>query len=153
MEDEIINIKKIFVNSFIAISSLSAVLATGLSAYAKNVEQSFNTGNFYSYTATYYGDKSYMSCKTDGTALTASTSDYSGAYKWVRFSILGEGNSKSYYTIDSREETGNSSTVSTDPLPMSDAVVRRIHKAQLHYASNIDSSVVDNYDIRIDKSK
>ncbi|MDE5935847.1 MAG: hypothetical protein K2G83_00350 [Ruminococcus sp.] len=46
------NIKKIFVNSFIAISSLSAVLATGLSAYSKNVDQSFNTGNFYSYTAT-----------------------------------------------------------------------------------------------------
>lgn len=41
------NTKKIFVNSFIAISSLSAILAAGFSAYAKNVDQTFNTGNFY----------------------------------------------------------------------------------------------------------
>lgn len=70
-----------------------------------------------------------MSCKTDGTSLTASKSDYSGAYKWVRFSILGEGNGKSYNTIYSREATGTSSTVSTEPISISDKVVRRIYKA------------------------
>lgn len=56
-----------------------------------------------------------MYCNTDGTKLTGHGEDYDGAYKWVRFSILGKSNN-SYYTIDSREATATTSSISTSPL-------------------------------------
>lgn len=92
-----------------------------------------------------------MYCNTDGTKLTGHGEDYAGAYKWVRFSILGKSNN-SYYTIDSREATGTTSSVSTESLPMTSAVSRRIHKAQLYETSDINSGVIDNFDVRINKN-
>ena len=56
-----------------------------------------------------------MYSNTDGTKLTGHGEDYDGAYKWVRFSILGKSNN-SYYTIDSREATATTSSISTSPL-------------------------------------
>lgn len=145
------NIRKFFVKSFVLVSAMSALLTTGISAYAKDVSWEYKATNFYDYTDTYNGDGSEMYCATNGTSLTSKKSSYDGAYKWVRFSILGKSNN-SYYTIDSREATGTTSSVSTESLPMTSAVARRIHKAQLYETSDINSGVIDNFDVRINKN-
>lgn len=151
MEDEIMNIRKFFVKSFVLVSAMSALLTTGLSVYAEE----FPVNGFYSYTTTRTSDNqtSTMYCNTNGTKLTGHGEDYAGAYKWVRFSILGSSGNDTYYTIDSREATGTTSSVSTSSLSMTDKVVRRIHKAQLHYSNESYSDIVDNYDVRINKAK
>ena len=46
MEDEIMNIKKILVKSFVGVSVLSALLTTGISTYAKDVIREFSTSDF-----------------------------------------------------------------------------------------------------------
>lgn len=145
------NVKKFFVKSFVVVSAMSALLVTGLSAYAEE----FPISDFYSYTTTRTSDNetSTMYCNTDGTKLTGHGENYAGAYKWVRFSILGSSGNGTYYTIDSREATGTTSSVSTSPLSMSNEVVRRIHKAQLYYSDKSYSDIIDNYDVRINKAK
>lgn len=145
------NIKKFFIKSFVVVSAMSALLTTGISAYAKDVSWEYRATNFYDYTDTYDGNGSKMYCATSGTSLTSKNSNYDGAYKWVRFSILGKSNG-SYYTIDSREATGTLSSVSTEALPMTSAVARRIHKAQLYETSDINTDVIDTFDVRINKN-
>ncbi len=144
------NIKKFFVKSFIVVSVMSALLATGISVYANDVTTEFEASNFYNYTTTRNGAHSNIDCETNGTTLDG-WSGYEGSYKWVRFSILGDSGNKSYYSIDAREADGWSSSLSTDYMTVDAEVARKIYKAQLHGTSNTSSSVVDNYDIRINK--
>ena len=50
------------------------------------------------------------------------------------------------------EDSGTDRTILTSPRTITTDVVRRIHKAKLHYSSNNSSNVVDNFDVRLDKS-
>lgn len=52
---------------------------------------------------------------------------------------------------DSREKTGCNAILSTDAISLTNDIVRRVHKAQLHKSSNASSDIVDNYNIKIDK--
>lgn len=149
MEDKMMNVKKFFVKSFVLVSAMSALLATGISAYANDVTTEFAVSDFYNYTTTRNGAHSNIDCEKNGTTLDG-WSGYEGSYKWVRFSILGESNG-SYYSIDATENTGCSSSLSTNYMTVSSEVARKIYKAQLHGTNNTSSSIVDNYDIRINK--
>lgn len=145
------NVKKIFVKSFVLVSAMSALLATGISAYAKDVIEEFvPSSNFYNYTTIRNGAHSNIDCEKNGTTLDG-WSGYEGSYKWVRFSILGDSGNKKYYSIDAREADGWSASISTDYLSVDAEVVRKIYKAQLHGTSNTSSTIVDNYDIRVNK--
>lgn len=142
------NVKKFFVKSFVLMSAMSALLTTGISAYATTPEP---IEDFYWYTHTEDKDYSSMDCNIDSTTLRATKSNYYNSYKWVRFSILRMDNDGSFHTIDSKEATGTSTTVSTPSLPMNSSVARRIHKAKL-YKTDSNSPVIENFDIRYDKS-
>lgn len=143
------NFKKIIVNSFVVCSVASALLTTGISAYAKEVKTEFVASNFYEYTTSRNGAHSNISCEKNKTTLTGWTG-YTGSYKWVRFSILGEANG-SYYSINSTENNGCGTSVSTNNLTVTAEVARKIYKAQLHGTSNPDSTLIDDYDIRVNK--
>lgn len=144
------NIKKFFVKSFLVVSAMSALLATGISAYAKDVIVEFiPPSDFYNYTTTRNGEHSNIDCNKNGTTLKGWTG-YEDSYKWVRFSILGESNG-SYYSIDATENTGCSSPLSTNYMTVDSEVARKIYKAQLHGTKKPDSTVIDNYDIRVNK--
>jgi len=142
--------KKVLVNSFVVCSVTSALLATGFSANASTITQSVTLSDFYSYIEKYENEISTMRTYTDMTSLTASNSDYNGAYKWVRYAVYGQ-SSGSYYSIYSSENNGTAKTVLTNPRTITTDVVRRIHKAQLHYSSNSSSTVMDDFDVRLNK--
>lgn len=144
------NVKKFIVNGIVALSAMSAVLVSSISASAATIHTHYSVTNFYSYTPTYYGDYSSLYCGLGYTTLTATSPSYYGSHKWVRASILGE-NSGSFYTIASSENSGTSNPISTSTLNLTNEVARRIHKGKLYYTSSSSSSVVDDYDIRIDK--
>lgn len=144
------NVKKFIVNGIITLSAMSAVLVSGISASAATINAHYSVSNFYSYAPTYYGDYSSLYCGLGYTTLTSTNSSYNGSWKWVRFSKLGQSGG-SFYTIDSRENSGTSSSISTQDIGLGNEVARRVHKGQLHYTSNSGSYVVDDYDIRIDK--
>lgn len=97
------------------------------------------------------GDESSIYAYTDMTGITTSNSDYYGAYKWVRYAVYGKSNN-SYNLIYYNEDSGTDRTILTSPRTITTDVVRRIHKAKLHYSSNSSSNVVDNFDVRLDKS-
>ena len=145
------NLKKIIVNSFVICSMASALLATGLSANAATVSKTLSVSGFYSYTNNWKGDKSSIYAYTDMTGITTSNSDYYGAYKWVRYAVYGKSNN-SYNLIYYNEDSGTDRTILTSPRTITTDVVRRIHKAKLHYSSNSSSNVVDNFVVRLDKS-
>lgn len=143
------NLKKILVNSFVVCSVASALLATGTSAYANEIKTEFVASNFYEYTTSRNGSNSNISCEKTRTTLTGWTG-YTGSYKWVRFSILGEANG-SYYSINATENNGYTTSVSTNNLTVDSEVARKIYKAKLHGTSNPNSTIIDNYDIRVNK--
>lgn len=145
------NVKKFIVNGIVALSAMSAVLVSGISASAATIHTHYSVTNFYSYAPTYYGDHSYLYCGLGYTTLTATDPDYYGSYKWVRFSRLGQSGG-SFYTISSSENSGTANPISTSPLTLTSEVARRVHKGQLHYTSDPNSDIVDDYDIRIDKA-
>ena len=62
------NIKKFFVKSFIVVSVMSALLATGISVYANDVTTEFEASNFYNYTTTRNGAHSNIDCEKIGRA-------------------------------------------------------------------------------------
>lgn len=143
------NAKKFFVKSFVLLSAMSALLTTGISAYAKDVATEFTASDFYNYTTTRNGSHSNIDCEKNGTTLD-SWSGYEGSYKWVRFSILGESNG-SYYSIKATENTGYSSSLSTEYMSVDSEVARKVYKAKLYGTSNETSTVVDNYNIKVNK--
>ncbi len=145
------NLKKILVNSFVVCSVTSALLATGLSANAATVSKNLSVSGFYSYINNWAGEYSSIYAYTDMTGITTANSDYYNSYKWVRYAVYGESNG-SYYSISSIEDSGTARTILTNPRTITSDVVRRIHKAKLHYSSLSTSTVMDDFDVRLNKS-
>lgn len=144
-------LKKLLVKSFVLCSVASALLATGLSANAATVSKNLSESGFYSYTNNWSGTYSSIYAYPDMTGITTANSNYYSSYKWVRYAVYGESNG-SYYSIYSIEDNSTARTILTDSRAITSDVVRRIHKAQLHYSSNSSSTVVDDFDVRINKA-
>lgn len=144
-------LKKFLVNSFVIGSVASALLATGLSVNAATVSKNLTVSGFYTYTNNWGGEHSAMYAYPDMTGITTAEPDYYSSYKWVRYAVYGESNG-SYYSIYSIEENGTARTILTDQRTITSNVVRRIHKAQVHYSSDSSSAVKDDFDVRLNKA-
>ena len=145
------NVKKLIVNGIVALSAMSSVLVPCMSANAQKIELSYSATNFFYYDPVYFGSYSRLNCNLGYTTITATNTDYNGSWKWVRFSERGQSGG-SFYTIDSRENVGTSTSISTTNIGLPNTVARRIHKGEIHYTSDISSQVKDEFDIRIDKA-
>ncbi len=145
------NIKKFFVKALITTCIASTMVPTVGLAYEWDHQGEDTITNFYTTTKTYGGSFATLYGAPQSTTIEAKTADYSGSYKWVRYTQQGQSGDV-YYTKLSRENSGTSQPLSTTPVTIDASVVRRVHKGKIYNSSSSGSGEKETFYYKIKKA-
>lgn len=145
------NVKKMI---FSVIAAATTALAVGsISAAAYTIvhdDYLYTTANVKTAEYKYVGNYANHYAKIQDTAISSTNASYNGSYKYVYYKQYGERNG-SFYTICSTSEKGLKPTILTDPIPVDNYVAGRHHDTELHYTSDAQSSVKEEFSATIIK--
>lgn len=145
------NIKKVV---FSVIAAATTALTVGsMSAFAYTVVTTNDyrhTDNVQTEEYKYVGNFANHYAKIQDTAIASTNASYNGSYKYANYIQFGESNGN-LYRIYEDEADGTSSTILTDPHPVSSEVAKRRHDTELHYTSNPSSTVKETFTAVITK--
>ena len=85
------------------------------------------------------------------TAVSASKSSYYGSYKTVQYIQYAQSSTRSFYRIETVDNTGYTQSVLTESTAVSDRVARRAHITNLYYTSDVTSSIIETFKAYITK--
>lgn len=145
------NVKKMI---FSVIAAATTALAVGsISAAAYTIvhdDYLYTTANVKTAEYKYVGNYANHYAKIQDTAISSTNASYNGSYKYVYYRQYGERNG-SFYQIDDSDGDGTSPTILSDPLPVGNNVAGRHHDTELHYTSDKQSSVKEEFSATIIK--
>lgn len=145
------NVKKMI---FSVIAAATTALAVGsISAAAYTIvhdDYLYTTANVKTAEYKYVGNYANHYAKIQDTAISSTNASYNGSYKYVYYKQYGERNG-SFYRIDDSKRKGTSQTILSDPLPVGNDVAGRHHDTELHYTSDEQSSVKEEFSATIIK--